>query len=75
MQHIGMGHQSKHAVDVVQSLDVNFGAITMVNELGFSLSIDPTKKEKGRKITNNKMTVAPGQIFSEKCNYLYVEPK
>jgi hypothetical protein len=30
----------------VQSLDVNFGPITMVNELGFSLSKDPTKKNK-----------------------------
>jgi hypothetical protein len=46
MQHIRTGHKSKHAVDVVQSLDVNFGPITMVNELGFSLSKDPTKKKK-----------------------------
>jgi hypothetical protein len=41
-----MGHQSKHAVDVVQSLDVNFGPIIMVNELGLSLSKDPTKNKK-----------------------------
>jgi hypothetical protein len=46
MQHIGTGHQSKLVVDVVQSLDVNFGPIKMVNELGFSLSKDHTKKEK-----------------------------
>jgi hypothetical protein len=46
MQHIGTGHQSKRSVDVVQSLDVNFGPIAMVNELGFSLSKDTTKKKK-----------------------------
>jgi hypothetical protein len=46
MQHIGTGHQSKLVLDVVQSLDVNFGPIKMVNELGFSLSKDHTKKEK-----------------------------
>jgi hypothetical protein len=46
MQHIGTGHQSKRAVDVVQSLDVNFGPITMVNESGFSLSKDPTKNKR-----------------------------
>jgi hypothetical protein len=56
-----MGHQSKHAVDVVQSLDVNFGPITMVNELGFSLSKDPTKIRKraqGHKQQDDRSTWA-----------------
>jgi hypothetical protein len=47
MQHIITGHQSKRAIDLVQSLDMDFGPITMVNELGFSLSKDPKKKKKG----------------------------
>jgi hypothetical protein len=46
IQHIRTGHQSKHAVDVAQSLDMKFGPITMVNDLGFSLSKDPTKNKK-----------------------------
>jgi hypothetical protein len=61
MHHIGMGHQSKSAVDVVQSLDVNFGPITMVNEMGFSLSKDPTKRIKrvqGHKQQDDHSTLA-----------------
>jgi hypothetical protein len=46
MQHTRTGHQSKCAVHVVQSLDVNFGPITMVNELGFSLSKTLQKRRK-----------------------------
>jgi hypothetical protein len=41
--------------------------------LGFSLSKDPTKRRKGCKVTNNKTTVTPGLIFSEKCNYLCMD--
>jgi hypothetical protein len=61
MQHIGTGHQSKRAVDVVQSLDVNFGTIAMVNEVGFSLSKDPTKTRKraqGHKQQDDRSTWA-----------------